>query len=70
VSRELEAFVQAWRIAGPELEALRDEELRRVSVPDAMDQLAGMVESAIFLEPLSDTSGLVEMQRVFARLRR
>ncbi len=66
----MQAFVAAWRAAGPELEAMRDRELREGSVAEAMEQLSDMVDSAIFLEPLSDTSGLVEMQRVFARLRR
>jgi hypothetical protein len=69
MTRELSAFVQAWRIAGPELEALRDRELREVNVAEAMEALAGMVDSANFLRPLSGSSGLVEMQEVFARLR-
>lgn len=68
-AQELHAFVQRWEEVSPLLEAMRDEELVETSVPLAMDQLAGMVDSAIFLEPLSNTSGLVEMQRIFARLR-
>jgi hypothetical protein len=39
------------------------------ALPVAMDQLSGMIDSAVFLKPLVDTSGLVEMQRIFARLR-
>lgn len=66
---DLKAWVQTWREAGPILDALRDRELIDTPLPVAMDQLAGMVDSAIFLEPLSDTSGLVEMQRILARLR-
>lgn len=67
---ELQAFVDAWRIAAPELEAMRTRELREVDVPAALEQLSGMVDSAVFLEALGDSPGIVEMQRIFARLRR
>ena len=66
---DLKTWVETWREAGPILDALRDGELVETPLPVAMDQLAGMIDSAIFLEPLSDTSGLVEMQRILARLR-
>lgn len=66
---DLKAWVEIWREAGPILDALRDRELVGTPLPVAMDQLAGMIDSAIFIEPLSDTSGLVEMQRILARLR-
>jgi hypothetical protein len=68
-SLELKAYVNAWREVSPILEALRDEELRTTPLPVAMAQLSSMIDSAIFLKPLSDTSGLVEMQRIYARLR-
>lgn len=69
MSTPLEAWARRWREVGPQLEALRDRELVETPLPIAMDQLAGMVDSAVFLKPLSDTSGLVEMQRILARLR-
>jgi hypothetical protein len=68
-SLELKAYVNAWREVSPILEALRDEELRTTPLPVAMAQLSSMIDSAIFLKPLSDTSGLVEMQRIYARVR-
>jgi hypothetical protein len=68
-SLEIKAYVNAWREVSPILEALRDEELRTTPLPVAMAQLSSMIDSAIFLKPLSDTSGLVEMQRIYARLR-
>ncbi len=67
---ELAAFVDAWRIAGPELEAMRDRDLRETPLPEALDQLSDMIESALFLRPPQPTSGLEQMQAVFARLRR
>ncbi|MBL8273058.1 MAG: hypothetical protein JNJ74_04555 [Xanthomonadales bacterium] len=70
MDRELQAFIEAWRIAAPELEAMRTRALREVDVPAALDQLSGMVDSAVFLEQLDDSRGIIEMQRIFARLRR
>jgi hypothetical protein len=69
MNRELTAFVDAWRVAGPALDAMRDRELVETPVPVAMAQLEGMFVSAIHLKPLEPTSGLVEMQAVFARIR-
>jgi hypothetical protein len=66
---DLKAYVNAWREVSPILEAMRDEELRTTLLPVAMAQLSSMIDSAIFLKPLSNTSGLVEMQRIYARLR-
>jgi hypothetical protein len=65
----LQNYVDTWREVSPLLEAMRDEALRTTPLPVAMEQLSSMIDSAIFLEPLSDTSGLVEMQRIFAKLR-
>lgn len=65
----LTAYAEAWREVSPPLEAMRDEELRNTPLPVAMAQLSSMIDSAIFLKPLSDTSGLVEMQRILSRLR-
>lgn len=69
MSRELTAFIEAWREAGPALEELRDRDLIEVPVTRAMADLEGMFQSALHLEPLAPTSGLVAMQEVFARLR-
>jgi len=65
----LRGYADTWREVSPLLEAMRDEELRNTPLPVAMAQLSSMIDSAIFLEPLSDTSGLVEMQRILGRLR-
>lgn len=69
MSDQLKVFVDAWRTAGPALEALRDRDLIDTPLPVAMAQLESMFESARFLSPPSTTSGLVEMQRIFATLR-
>lgn len=69
MDRQLVAYAARWREVSPQLEAMRDQELVSTPLPIAMEQLAGMVESAVFLEPLSNTSGMVEMQRILALLR-
>ncbi|MBI2396787.1 MAG: hypothetical protein HYV17_03260 [Xanthomonadales bacterium] len=70
VDPQILEYVARWREVSPQLEAMRDQELVSTPLPIAMAQLAGMVESAVFLEPLSNTSGMVEMQRIFALLRK
>lgn len=69
MTKELETFVTAWREVAPILEAMRDAELRSTPLPMAMAQLSSLIDSAVFSKPLSDTSSLVEMQRIFAKLR-
>jgi hypothetical protein len=49
---------------------MRDRDLRETPLPEALDQLSGMIESALFLRPPEPTSGLEQMQAVFARLPR
>lgn len=66
----LKQFVSNWREVGPQLEAMRDRDMIDTPLPLAMAQLDEMIESAIFLKPLEPSSGMVEMQRVFLRLRK
>jgi len=66
---DLESFAQRWAEVSPLLEAIRDRELLETPLPVAMDQLASMVDSAVFLKPLQPWSGLVEMQLLLARMR-
>ncbi len=49
---------------------MRDRELVATPLPEALDQLSDMIESALFLHPPVPSSGLEQMQAVFARLRR
>jgi hypothetical protein len=66
--RDLRRYVRTWREVAPLLEAMRDRDLVETPLPVAMEQLSDMIDSAIFLKPLSDTSGLVAMRRILARL--
>ena len=64
----LRAFVERWRIAGARLERLRREELRDVDVAAVIESLDGAFEATL-AGPERTTSGLVEQQAIFARLR-
>lgn len=43
---EMKRWVECWKAAGPRLEAIRREELRKVSTQQALMNLAGAFESA------------------------
>jgi hypothetical protein len=60
--------VETWRTAGVELEAVRRRELRSLDTQEAIRQIFGE-EDAAFPSPGPATSGLVEQQAWFARLR-
>jgi hypothetical protein len=67
---ELERWTETWKQAGAELERIRREELRRMTDDDVRRAVADLFSGA----PPSDheprtTSGLVEQQRLFAKLR-
>ena len=62
-------WLAGWQTAGPILERLRVEAIRNSDTAAAIEQLSDAFESALrhYLPPA--TSGLVEQQRIFARLR-
>ena len=65
---ELRAFVDAWRIASDRLEALRREDLRRIEVSGQIEALSSAFEATL-ADPIRKSSGLVEQQRIFARMK-
>ena len=62
-------WVWNWKAVGPVLEALRAEAIRRTDTTRAIEQLSDAFESARRHWSAPATSGLVEQQRLFARLR-
>ena len=65
----LKHYVETWRRAGPELEAIRRQEIQTTDVQKAIHQLFGdsqMVQNW----PRLTTSGLVDQQAWFAKLRK
>lgn len=64
------AVVAQWRQAGPLLEKVRREELRRLTDADALAAAEELLDLVRLLPPpAAGESGLVEQQRVFARAR-
>ena len=65
----LKKYVETWRSAGPELEAIRKRELQETDVQKAVHQLFGDSD-LVQRWPRLTTSGLVEQQAWFAKLRK
>lgn len=62
--------INAWRRAGPELERMRREEIRRADTAASISAFDGLFEGAVRNFPPKPMSGLVEQQRCFRRERR
>lgn len=63
-------WVDAWRRAGPELERMRREDIRRADTACSIPAFDGLFELAVRECPPKPTSGLVEQQNCFRRVRR
>lgn len=59
-------MVLRWQEAGPDLEAIRQQELRELTDADALAAADALLNLAAFLGPDTAMSGLVEQQRLFA----
>ena len=66
---DAQRYVLAWRRAATELERERLRDLRQLSEVEAARRFAKLL-CAPPPYPLRESSGLVEQQRIFARLRR
>lgn len=64
------AWVRNWQEVGPLLQAIRHAETRRTDTLVALAALAGAFDHAVQTCPPRPTSGLVDQQAMFARLRR
>jgi hypothetical protein len=67
---KLQKWVQTWKQAGPELEKIRLREVREEDNLLSLQLLACAFDHATSTQPPEPSSGLVEMQRLFAKLRR
>jgi hypothetical protein len=63
-------WVQTWKEAGPELEAIRRREIREADNLKVLAMLEGAFNHATRTMPPRASSGMVEMQAWFAKLRR
>jgi hypothetical protein len=63
-------WVETWKHAGTELERIHQDELRRMDAFQAIALLCGPADYTVAPRAPKPTSGLVEQQRLFMRLRR
>ena len=63
-------WVQAWKDAAPELERVRRRELRQLDSFSTIALLCGPADYRVPPRAPKPTSGLIEQQRVFGRMRR
>ena len=66
---QLKRWVENWKTVGPELEAIRREEVRTADNREAIAALDCVIDFAR-RPPPRPSSGIVEMQKHFAKLRR
>jgi hypothetical protein len=62
-------WVQAWKNAAPELERIRREELRHLDAYHAISLLCGPADYRKAPRAPKPTSGLIDQQRLFRKLR-
>lgn len=62
-------WVKTWEEAGPHLEAVRRQDIQRTDTLEALAILESAFNHATRSLPPRPSSGLVEMQRWFAKLR-
>jgi hypothetical protein len=63
-------WVETWKQAGPELEAILRQEIEKIDVQHELAVLEDAFNYAVHNAQPEPTSGLVEMQDWFAKLRR
>ncbi|HEX4085122.1 MAG TPA: hypothetical protein VHY22_09440 [Chthoniobacteraceae bacterium] len=59
-------WADTWKAAGPELERIREEEVRKENTMRAFEAFKGMALLEIAKRPPETYSGLIEQQRRFA----
>lgn len=67
---KLREYVSRWQETGEFLEKLKLEEFRRSDLAETILSLSDASESALEFYPPKPTSGLIEMQKLFAKLKR
>ncbi len=62
-------WVETWKRAGPELEAIRQREIAEADNLAVLASLEGPFNQALRALPPRKSSGMVEMQKLLAKLR-
>ncbi len=67
---DMRRWVETWKQAGPELAAIRREEIRVADNVQSLAALETLFNQATRTAGPRETSGLVEMQRFLSKLRK
>lgn len=67
---KLREYVNRWKENGEFLEKLRREESRNINISEEILSLNDASESALRFYPPKPTSGLIEMQKIFAKIKK
>ena len=67
---EIRRWVETWKEAAPELEAIRRREIQEADNRKVLAMLEGAFNHAVRTMPPRPSSGVVEMQEWFAKLPR
>lgn len=62
-------WVETWKRAAPELEKIRHEEIRNSDTKKGIRAFNGLIFIALKQHPPEPTSGLIEQQSLFMKLR-
>ena len=62
---QMKHWVENWKTLGPELERMREEDVRNANTQSSIRALKGMALMSLPNHPPKPTSGLVEQQRWF-----
>ena len=65
----LRQWVETWKRAGPELEAIRRREIREADNAQVIEALESAFNHATRTFPSRTSSGMIEMQRILQKLR-
>jgi hypothetical protein len=66
---QLKEYVERWARVGPLLERQREEEVRRTDTSSSVGVFGRLWHEALRVRPPTPTSGLIEQQRLFMKLR-
>ncbi|MCY7348869.1 MAG: hypothetical protein LH614_21985 [Pyrinomonadaceae bacterium] len=67
---KMRRYVNRWKETGEFLENLRRKEIKTLNIAEEILSLSDASESALHFYPPLPTSGLIEMQRLFAKLKK
>jgi len=65
----IKSWIRRWEENGPALERLRIEEYRRSNLAETLLSLTDITDAALLAHPPKPYSGIIEMQRIFAKFR-